>query len=146
MGGGTSKFPEAHPYPDQSWVPPRDLNAAFDTTDHGILIDRRLKSRFGINGAALQWFKAYLKDRSTRVMINNVMSQQHILNSVPHGSILGPQGFTIYTHPVGDIIRAHNICFHTYADDTQLLCDFNPKIPGDCKKEPLVCLHPACPK
>ena len=22
MGGGTSKFPEAHPYPDQSWVPP----------------------------------------------------------------------------------------------------------------------------
>ena len=23
MGGGTSKFPEAHPYPDQSWVPPR---------------------------------------------------------------------------------------------------------------------------
>ena len=25
MGGGTSKFPEAHPYPDQSWVPPPDL-------------------------------------------------------------------------------------------------------------------------
>ena len=23
MGGGTSKFPEAHPYPDQSLVPPR---------------------------------------------------------------------------------------------------------------------------
>ena len=23
MGGGTSKFPEAHPYPDQSWVTPR---------------------------------------------------------------------------------------------------------------------------
>ena len=76
------------------------------------------------------------KDRSTWVMINNVMSQQHILNnSVPQGSIVpGPQGFIVYTHPVGDIIRAHNICFHTYADDTQLFCDFNPKIPGDCER------------
>ena len=111
-----------------------DLNAAFDTIDHGIVIDR-LKTRFGINGAALQWFKTYLKDRSTRVMINNIMSQQHILNySVPQGSIVGPQGFIMYTHPVGDIIRAHNICFHTYADDTQLFCDFNPKIPGDCER------------
>ena len=33
-----------------------DLSAAFDTIDHGILIDR-LKTRFGINGTALQWFK-----------------------------------------------------------------------------------------
>ena len=87
------------------------------------------------NSAALQWFKTYLKDRSTLVMINNVISQQHILNySVPQGSIVGPQGFIMYTHPVGDIIRAHNICFHTYADDTKLFCDFNPKIPGDCEK------------
>ena len=111
-----------------------DLSAAFDTIDHGILIDR-LKTRFGINGTALQWFKTYLKDRSTRVMINNVMSLQHVLNySVPQGSIVGPQGFIMYTHPVGDIIRAHNICFHTYADDTQLFCDFNPKIQGDCER------------
>ena len=63
------------------------------------------------------------------------MSQQHILsNSVSQGSIVGPQGFIMYTHPVGDIIRAHNICFHTYVDDTQLFCDFNPKIPGDCER------------
>ena len=68
-------------------------------------------------------------------MISNVMSQQHVLNySVPQGSIVGPQGFIMYTNPVGGIIRAHNICFHTYADDTQLFCDFNPKIPGDCER------------
>ena len=75
-----------------------DLSTAFDTIDHGILIDR-LETRFGINGAALQWFKTYLKYRSTRVMINNVMSHQHILNySVPQGSMMGPQGFYhVYT-------------------------------------------------
>ena len=33
-----------------------DLSAAFNTIDHGILIDR-LKTRFGINGAAIQRFK-----------------------------------------------------------------------------------------
>ena len=62
------------------------------------------------------------------------MSRQHILNyPVPKGSILDRQGFIMYTHPVGDIIRTHNICFH-YVDDTQLFCDFNPKIPGDCER------------
>ena len=81
-----------------------DMSAAFDTIDHGILINR-LESRFGITGDALQWFKTYLRDRSTRVMINNDMSQQHVFNySVPQGSIVGPQGFIMYTHPVGDII------------------------------------------
>ena len=68
-------------------------------------------------------------------MINNAMSRHHIFNySVPQGSIVGPQAFIMYTHPVGDIIRAHNIDFHTYADDTQLYCEFSPKIPGDLER------------
>ena len=70
-----------------------------------------------------------------RVMINNVMSEQHILNySVPQGSIIGPQGFIMYIHPVGDIIREHDIKFHSYADDTQLFCEFDPKLPGNCDR------------
>ena len=111
-----------------------DMTAAFDTVDHAILTNR-LQSRFGVTGSAIEWFRSYLKDRRMKVMINNDMSVEHVLNySVPQGSIVGPQGFIMYTHPVGDIIRKYNIVFHSYADDTQLLCKFDPKIPGDCDR------------
>ena len=36
-----------------------DLSAAFDTANHGILIDR-LNKDVGIHGKALDWFKSYL--------------------------------------------------------------------------------------
>ena len=44
-----------------------DLSAAFDTIDHAILLDR-LKSRIGISGAALQWLKSYLSNRTFRTV------------------------------------------------------------------------------
>ena len=50
-----------------------DLSAAFDTTDHNILL-RRLESRFGIKGVALQWIKSYLSQRKQSVKIGNSIS------------------------------------------------------------------------
>ena len=44
---------------------------------------------------------------------------------------MGPWFFTLYTNPLGKIIRSHNIHFHSYADGTQLYVFFDPRLPGD---------------
>ena len=46
-------------------------------------------------------------------------------HSYYEGSALGPLLFTIYTTPIRDIIRRHQINFHLYSDDTQpTVCKF----------------------
>ena len=42
------------------------LSAAFDTVDHGVLVNR-LSTSFGVRGSALHWFTSYLLNRSQRM-------------------------------------------------------------------------------
>jgi hypothetical protein len=112
-----------------------DLSAAFDTVDHQILFDR-LTKRCGVTGNAHKWFQSYLSDRIQAVQIEGSSSSKQDLNcGVPQGSVLGPILFSIYTAPLGDIVRSNNTNHHLYADDTQLYVFFKAHFASDAHRK-----------
>ena len=101
-----------------------DLSAAFDTVDHSTLL-LRLRTRFGVKGSALAWFESYLASRKYYVQVEGYKSSLRSLDSgVPQGSVLGPLLYVLYTSPVADIIKSHDLQYHFYTDDTQLYITF----------------------
>ena len=107
-----------------------DFSAAFDTTDHHCLL-HILESSFGIQGNVLAWFQSYLTGRTQTVHIKKCTSEPHELKyGVQQGSVLGPILFTIYTTPLGKLIRRHGLTSHLYPDDTQLYLAFKPSEPS----------------
>ena len=108
-----------------------DLSAAFDTIDHATL-QHRFESVYGITGTALKWMTSYSQERFQLVTINGHSSQQTLLAfGVPQGSVLGPKDYTMYTKPLGDLIRKHSLQYHMYADDTQLYISFEANQPDN---------------
>jgi len=106
-----------------------DLSAAFDTVDHGILL-QRLQNTFGITGEALGWMASYFQDRAQSVVIGDTTSSEVKLDSgVPQGSVLGPKCYNMYTKPVGEVMRAHGMSYVIYADDTDTYLVIKPSVP-----------------
>ena len=94
-----------------------DLQKAFDTIDHSILLEKM--SCLGFAGKTIAWYKSYLTNKSFIVNVGKEFSSPGKLScGVPQGLILGPLLFLLY---VNDIPQTVNSELLLYADDTCLI-------------------------
>ena len=94
-----------------------DLQKAFDTTDHGILLGKM--NCLGFSNSTVALFNSYLTNRSFIVNVGKEYSSPgKLCCDVPQGSILGPLLFFLY---VNDMPPAVNSELLLYADGNCLI-------------------------
>ena len=101
-----------------------DLEKAFDTVDHGILLDK-IRS-YGIKGSAHSWLMFYLLNKTQYLLkktqycyVNGNQSGSLTMKTgIPQGLGLGPLLFLIYINDLPCCI--HKAEPHLFADDTQI--------------------------
>ena len=94
-----------------------DLQKAFDTVHHGILLMKM--EALGFSQDVIRWSRSYLLDRRQLVDVSGTLSSSAAIScGVPQGSILGPLLFLIN---VNDMSGAVNHKLLLYADDPAIM-------------------------
>ena len=72
----------------------------------------------GVRDVALNLLKSYISEREQCVVVRESLSL-HFYTGMPQGSVLGPLLFTVYTSSLVNVLVAHGVDYHFYADDSQ---------------------------
>ena len=92
-----------------------DLQKAFDTLDHGVLLEKM--KYFGFRASVIKWFESYLSNRKFFFVLIIFFSEAGTLKySVPQGSILEQLLFLLYVNDLPQSLS--DTGSYLYADDT----------------------------
>ena len=98
-----------------------DLQKAFDTINHEILINKT--EYLGFSKDVILWFKSYILKRKFKINLNKTFLELgKLLCEVSQGSILGPLLFLLCMNDMPQAVKCELLL---YADDTCLIFQHN---------------------
>lgn len=106
-----------------------DLSSAFDTIDHGLMLDF-LECDFSVIGPVRDWIAPYLLNRRQHIVIWKV----YLTPSVPQGSCLNSVLFLLYASSLFRIVSKHLPDTHGYADEACYISRLNQTLGQTCNK------------
>ncbi|PWU87036.1 hypothetical protein C4B63_103g49 [Trypanosoma cruzi] len=97
-----------------------DFSKAFDSIDHRVL-SRLLANIPGVN--CRRWLRNFLCGRYAKTRVGHRNSDRRpMLRGVPQGSVLGPYLFSLYVHPLLNLLNSFaGVTADMYADDLPIV-------------------------
>ena len=93
-----------------------DIEKAFDSASHLVILNTLINK--GIKGRMLRWISDFFSNRSYKIRIGNIYSDEFSSNQgVPQGAILSPLLFTLLLSELPNFKDTHTLM---YADDISL--------------------------
>ncbi|KAF5215038.1 putative Reverse transcriptase (RNA-dependent DNA polymerase)/RNase H [Trypanosoma cruzi] len=111
---------QVHYRPHRTLLVLVDFSKAFDSIDHRVL-SRLLANIPGVN--CRRWLRNFLCGRYAKTRVGNRNSDRRpMLRGAPQGSVLGPYLFSLYVHPLLNLLNSFaGVTADMYADDLSII-------------------------